>query len=77
MLFFQPTLTKVFPSLLGWDEFQANSKAIFPTLKKYIDAHKETYEENNIRDVIDFYLKKMYSTSNKGSSFYKDEGGKK
>jgi len=42
-------------------------------LQKYIDAHKETYKENNIRDVIDFYLKKIYSTSNPRSSFYKDK----
>lgn len=51
-------------------------KLFFPTLRKYIDAHKESYNENHIRDLIDVYLQKIYSEKDENSPFYKESGGK-
>jgi len=48
---------------------------VFPVFRKYIESHKESYDENNIRDLIDVYLQKIKSVDNKDSPFYKENGG--
>ena len=56
-----------------------SSKAILPLLTKYIASHKETFDPNNIRDLIDIYLQKIKSMNdgNQDSSFYKEDGGER
>jgi hypothetical protein len=66
----------MFPGLTGWNTFVNSFNSFFPVLRKYIDAHKKSYNENNIRDLIDVYLQKIYSVKDKESPFYQESGGK-
>ena len=39
------------------------------TLSQYIEEHKRTYDENNIRDYIDCYIKELRSVTNTSTTF--------
>jgi len=76
ILFFLPWITRLFPTLSGWNNFLDSFKAIFPILTKYIEEHKVNFDpERPNPDFIDLYLKHMGSISDPNSSFFKDSGG--
>ena len=49
-------------------------QAIKSYLRRAIQLHKETFEENNVRDFIDAYIKRVHQTSDITSSFHISEG---
>ena len=46
-----------------------NIQSNLETLGTYIDEHKQTYDENNIRDFIDCYIKELRSDKKKSKFF--------
>ncbi|CAL8126614.1 unnamed protein product [Orchesella dallaii] len=71
IVLFVPIMRYIMPSIKLFDQLKAEG------LKFYIDAvdsHKSTYQEDNLRDFIDAYLKEMKAQSNNPSSmFYGDK----
>ena len=49
-------------------------QAIKSYLRKAIQQHRETFEETNVRDFIDAYIKRVNQTSDVTSSFHISEG---
>ncbi len=74
---FLPFLSKMAPELSGYRKLVEEFNPIFEFLRKPIQQHKSTYQENQPRDFIDSYLDEISRTTNKSSSFYKENGGKK
>jgi cytochrome P450 len=74
--FFMPWLTKLFPKLTGWDSFIGSIKPIHAFLQGHVDAHRKTYDSNNIRDLIDVYLREIETTTDENSRFHKNEEDK-
>jgi hypothetical protein len=48
--------------------------SVLDLVKPYIAQHKETMDENNIRDLIDLMLLEQQKTEQPGSCFYEDLG---
>ena len=45
-------------------------------VRGFAEEHRKTVDFDNPRDLIDVYLKEINSTTDKDSSFYKEEGGR-
>ena len=43
-------------------------------VENQIESHKSTFEEDDIRDMTDLFLKEIAATKDSESSFYKDRG---
>ena len=50
------------------------TQAIKSYLRRAIQMHKDTYEDGNIRDFIDAYIRKVRETTDVTSSFHPSEG---
>ena len=69
-----------FPSLLSWpffkkflgvDVLENVFKRIVDLVQPALEHHKDTYDEDNIRDFMDLYLSEIHKTTDPKSSFYK------
>ncbi|XP_055946604.1 cytochrome P450 2F3-like [Argiope bruennichi] len=56
----------VFPFLKGFQTAMINDQKMEKILYKVIDVHKSTYNEENIRDIIDDYFKERDARRSKG-----------
>jgi cytochrome P450 len=73
--FLFPWLPKLIPELsTGLSTFQKLTDDAFSLMEGIIEEHKNTYQEDNLRDFMDVYLREIYSTIDPTSSFYKEIG---
>ncbi|ODN00919.1 Farnesoate epoxidase [Orchesella cincta] len=71
IVLFVPWTKYILPSIKVFDEVKAKGLQFYIDA---VDAHKSTYQEDNLRDFIDAYLKEMKSqSSNPSSMFYGDK----
>ena len=70
---FFPILAKLFPSLeMKVDHFSGEPGDVKHFLNQTIQAHRDTFDDNNIRDFIDAYLVEI-KVINRGMIISKDE----
>src|SRR5438046_1945136 len=72
-----PILADLFPEKSGWNSFRKSIERATTFFKSVISEHENELDEvNEPRDYIDAYLKKIQSTHDQSSSFYKESGCK-
>ena len=72
--FIFPKLRDIFPSVDFLGEKSGKIQAIKNYLRRAIQQHKDTYEDGNIRDFIDAYIRKVLETTDDTSSFHPSQG---
>lgn len=75
-VFFLPWIATLFPERTGWNGFISALGKAKDLMRRYISDHKETFQSDNIRDLMDTYLKEIQDTTDHTSSFYKEKGEK-
>lgn len=66
-----PWLTKLAPGISGWDDFMKTLKPAIEFLYKPVAEHQKTFDSNNLRDLIDVYLKEIEATTDIRSAFHR------
>ena len=69
-----PKLILLFKKSLGIDLFIETTKKLTNMIENQIEAHKSTFEGDDIRDMTDLFLKEIAATQDSESSFYKGRG---
>ena len=69
-----PKLILLFRKSLGIDVFVETTKMLTSMVENQIEAHKETFDGDDIRDMTDLFLKEIAATQDTESSFYKERG---
>ena len=69
-----PTLFKLFPQFLEYNQTLETSHQILDMMKKMIKEHKETIDPNEPRDFIDKALVEIKGTTDQSSSFFGEKG---
>ncbi|ODN06219.1 Methyl farnesoate epoxidase, partial [Orchesella cincta] len=73
-LLFLPWLVHIAPMLTRWKTFVSSITTVHQFLKRIIEAHKNSFRENTMRDFIDDYLEEIANTKDRNSSFYGSTG---
>ena len=61
-LFALPPLRYIFPEQTGWNKQKEVIEETSALMRDIVTQHKETFDEDNLRDFVDVYLKEMMST---------------
>ena len=70
-----PEIPKLAPQLSGWNDVMQTLGKMREIVTEHVNRHREEFKpEDTPRDFIDAYLKKIESTTDPSSSFYKDAG---
>lgn len=67
---YMPWLVKYFPRLVNRSAIVRSNEELAPFLKLIIDQHRSTYDPNNVRDLVDIYLKEINACTDPASSFH-------
>lgn len=77
LLLIAPDLARLAPKLSGWSMLLELVQKFQEIIREHVNRHqKEQSEDDSPRDFIDAYLKKIKSTIDSSSSFYKEAGSK-
>ena len=72
---FIPWLTKLFPTLSGYEAMMKDMVPLLNFLDTPILHHKKTHVTGQPRDFIDVYIDEIKKTTDPKSSFYRSIGG--
>ena len=71
-------IAKLAPRLSGWTAIKQILGKMRHVVAEHVDRHRKEFRpDENPRDFIDAYLKRIESTTDSSSSFYKDAGSKR
>ena len=69
-----PSISKIWPSFLERDEDIRINRDMMNMMRKSIENHQQTFDQNNSRDFIDKYLTEIENTKDPNSSFFGKAG---
>ena len=67
-LFAIPFLRHIFPEQTGWTKQTEVIEETCSLMRDIVQEHKETYDEDNMRDFVDVYLREMKNTPDQSFS---------